>query len=334
MTGKDPIKPGLYDPQDFVPRAPPAPHLPARVEESKLPDDAPPALPTNRWRRRFLWFAAAALLAISAVQLVDVVRAAASLHPALGWAVGGLLIAALGAALMWCRDELGEFRRMARVEALQAQSQTLLEAGRTGTAAPWLGAVERQLADVAGTGTGLARFQAMNSGSYSDADTLALFEREVLLDADRRAQAAIARAVRMTALGTAASPLAMLDGAIVLYRALRLVREVATIYGFRPGGLAAVALLRRVLFEASAAAAADIASTLVADAIGGLGHKLAGSVSARLGVGVFTGLRMARLGFATMRACRPMPFVAESPQLNEVVRRALGIATDADDAPR
>ncbi|MBM3523913.1 MAG: DUF697 domain-containing protein, partial [Alphaproteobacteria bacterium] len=165
---------------------------------------------------------------------------------------------------------------------------------------------------------------------YAAGDALRLFEREVLAASDRRALAAVSRAVRDSAVGTAASPLAIIDALIVMIRALSMVREVAGAYGFRPGGLGAIALLRRVLGNATAVAAADIVADVTADVVGGLGHKVVGTVSSRLGVGVFTGMRMARLGVATMRACRPLPFLAEKPQIGTIVRQSIGWSGEGD----
>ena len=54
-------------------------------------------------------------------------------------------------------------------------------------------------------------------------------------------------------------------------------------YGVLDGGKR----LRALLVQAAAEAGADIVAELTADVVGGLGHKLAGTVSARLGVGVF-----------------------------------------------
>jgi putative membrane protein len=163
----------------------------------------------------------------------------------------------------------------------------------------------------------------MTVETYAARDALGLFEREVLAALDRAAMAAVGRAARDTALGTAASPLALLDAVLVVARSLRMIREIAAIYGFRPGGLAALGLLRRVIVQAVGVAGADLAGEVTAEMLGGLGHKVAGTVSTRLGVGLFAGTRVARLGLATLRACRPMPFLAEPPQLAQILRRAL-----------
>lgn len=323
MNQGGPIKPGFYDAADFVPRRKAAP---VAQGDALLPaEDGFVAAPRpSRWRRRFLWLLLACIAAYAAMQVAGAVAAAAAISPPLGWLSGALVLATIGAGTLWARGEAAELRRIARVEALQEEAAHLLAAGGAGAAEPWFAEVARQLAATPGAGPGVARFQAMATDGYAAPDALALFEREALLDLDRAALAAVSRAARDCAIGTAASPLAALDAAIVVLRSLRMIREVAGCYGFRPGGFVALALMRRVLANAAGVAGADILGELTAEAIGGLGHKLAGTVSARLGVGAFAGMRVARLGIATMHACRPLPFLAQRPQVSRVVGHALG----------
>jgi putative membrane protein len=318
------IAPGLYDPAEFVARTPRAPAPPAPAAGAAAETPMLPAPPPNPWRRRLAWSGLALAALFGLVQAGQFVAAAAALAPALGWVAAAAILAALASALLWGRWELREFRRIARVEALQDEATRLLAADQAGAAEAWFAAIARQMADAPGAVPGLARFQAMAVDGYAARDALGLFEREVMADLDRAAVAAIARAARDSALGTAASPVALLDAAIVFARALRMIREIAAIYGFRPGGLAALGLLRRVLVQSAGVAGADIVGELSAEMLGSLGHKLAGTVSARLGVGIFAATRVARLGLATLAACRPLPFVAERPLLARVLREALG----------
>jgi uncharacterized membrane protein YcjF (UPF0283 family) len=41
-------------------------------------------------------------------------------------------------------------------------------------------------------------------------------------------------------------------------------------------------------------------------------------------------MRMARLGIATMRACRPLPFLQEKPQISHILRQSIGWRGDAN----
>lgn len=318
---KPPIAPGLYDPAEFVARAPRG--EPAPADELALPSPPPP-LRADPWRRRFVWLAVALLGVFGVVQAMQFVAAAAAIAPWLGWIAGATLAATLVAGGLWARHEIVEYRRIARVDDLQAEGARLLESGHAGAADAWFAGIARQLADAPSAAPGLARFQAMTVDAYGARDALGLFEREVLASLDRAALAAVARAARDTALGAAASPVALLDAVIVVARSLRMIREIAAIYGFRPGGLAALALLRRVVVQAASVAGADLMGEVTADVVGGLGHKVAGTVSARLGVGLFAATRVARLGLATIGACRPLPFLAEKPTLTRILRQAIG----------
>jgi putative membrane protein len=145
-------------------------------------------------------------------------------------------------------------------------------------------------------------------------------ERLLLNRIDARAYELVLRAARDTGFATAVSPAALLDAAIVLWRNLRLVREVSTLYGVRPGWLGSWRLLRSITSHLAVAGVADAGGDLVVE---GLGSTLAAAVSARVGQGMINGLLTARIGLATMQACRPLPFPpGHRPSLGKI-RKAL-----------
>jgi len=139
----------------------------------------------------------------------------------------------------------------------------------------------------------------------TDAATL----RALLRDGPaRELEAATAEAGRRAALqvlaATAVSPWPGLDGAITLWRALRLVREVAALHGLRPGAAGTWRLLRRAMLDAAAVVAADLAVTALEESLftspllGGMAGPAAGAaISAR---------RMLRLAHAVGQGCRPV----------------------------
>ena len=95
---------------------------------------------------------------------------------------------------------------------------------------------------------------------------------------------------------TAMSPWAGLDGVIVVWRSMRMVRRIAELYGLRPGMLGTVQLLRRVALDGGTVAAADVAVAAAAAKVfdnnpllSALAGNLAGS-----GVAVRRVLRLAR----------------------------------------
>ena len=111
-------------------------------------------------------------------------------------------------------------------------------------------------------------------------------------------------AVQMVA-GIAAMPSPALDVLLVAWRGVRLIRQVAALYGVRPGLLGTMALLRRTALAATLVGAAEIAGNTAAHALLSspfLAHAL-GEVA---GAGV-AARRMLVLARAAAAACDPMP---------------------------
>ncbi len=104
---------------------------------------------------------------------------------------------------------------------------------------------------------------------------------------------------------TAAIPSPALDGLLVAWRGIRLVRQVAVLHGLRPGLLGTFALLRRALLSAAGTAAANLAVDTLARAVlsNPLLQHLAGDV-AGASVAARRTLVLARVAAA---ACSPVP---------------------------
>jgi putative membrane protein len=105
--------------------------------------------------------------------------------------------------------------------------------------------------------------------------------------------------------GIAAVPSPALDTLFVAWRGVRLVRQVAAIYGVRPGLLGTIALLRRTAMAATMVGAAEVAGNTVAHAL--LSSPfLAKALGEAAGAGV-AARRMLVLGRAAAAACDPVP---------------------------
>jgi len=112
-----------------------------------------------------------------------------------------------------------------------------------------------------------------------------------------------AAAVEALAL-TAVSPWPGLDGALVAWRGMRLVRRVAELHGMRPGAFGTLRLFRRVALDAGMVAAADVAVGAAAEAL--LQSPLAGGLAGGAAGSAVAARRMLTLAQATARACRPV----------------------------
>ena len=264
----------------------------------------------------FLGGAAALVLLALAFDAGDLMTRAFATSSALGVLVTLALSVTVGTAIKLSLDELVSIRRLRQIDGLRAQAADLVSANGHGAALPFaetLGAFYRDRADLA---PALQSLHLAVTDAHSDAEVITLIDRQVLSAIDQRAYASVLRASRDTALATALSPSAALDVAIVLWRNLRLVREVSTLYGARPGQFGSWRLMRRMLANLAVAGVADSVGHVAVDALGG---SLAAAVSTRLGQGMINGLLTARVGLAAMNLCRPVAFTSENkPSLRRI----------------
>lgn len=112
------------------------------------------------------------------------------------------------------------------------------------------------------------------------------------------------------AAGLAATPAPALAVLLIAWRGLRLVRQVASLYGMRPGFFGTVGLLRRTMLAAGLVAGSEAAINAAAHAV--LSNPLlAHAFGEMAGAGV-AARRMILLARATSAACSPVPPTDES----------------------
>lgn len=302
--GFRPIDPAAVPIDTAAPVQAPAP-IGENAQTANLP--ALPPEPTARKRSPARWFGFSLALFVGgvlAVESVEWVRTMYARNEALGVGFSALLGIVLASAAWWTASEVAQIRRLKVVEALRAEAALLggegFERART-----WIAKVEAATATTPERARLFAQANDTILDTHSDADALQIFHRTVLTPLDEAAYRAVARAARATALGVSVSPVASIDAALVIWRSVRMVREIAQIYGLRPGAAATISLVRRLLYGALQSVAVDV----LGDAwIQLLGHRFASVLSARLGEGVFAAVRVARLGILAIEQCRPLPF--------------------------
>jgi putative membrane protein len=231
----------------------------------------------------------------------------------IGGAVIALLAATLGSAVAAVHQEWRQIRRFDAVTTLRERAALRMTEETRGEGIVIIGQILKALPADPALEARATQLRQMIHDALGDRQAFALFHRTILKPLDERAQQIVVRAARDAAVGVSISPVAALDVAITIWRSVRMVRQIAAVYGFRPGTAATVVLARRVLISAATNAAIDVAGTVWSEH---LGHRVAGVLSQKLAEGVITAIRTARLGLATMEACRPLPFgEAEQPTL-------------------
>jgi putative membrane protein len=291
------------------------PQLPVPIEV--------PALPRRGfgWGTLF-WAAVAGLvllgLGLGTVNLIEDLFARSESLGVLGIALTSAAALALGVITL---RELTALVRLATIEKLHARaSAVLLSDDRNESRA-----ILRDLLKLAHQNPQLARARnalASHAGDIIDgADMIKLAERELMTPLDQEARRLVSSAAQRVSIVTAISPRAAIDIIFVFVAALRLIRQLARLYGGRPGALGMIRLLRHVIAHLAITGGMAASDSLVQQM---LGHGLAAKLSQRLGEGMLNGLLTARLGLAAIEVTRPLPFTAlPRPALTDLAKDLL-----------
>jgi len=166
-----------------------------------------------------------------------------------------------------------------------------------------------------------ATLQSHTDDIIDGADLIRLAERELMTPLDQEARRMVSSAAQRVSIVTAVSPRALIDVLFVFAASLRLIRQLARLYGGRPGALGMIALLRHVIAHVAITGGMAASDGLIQQV---LGHGIAAKLSQRLGEGVLNGLLTARLGLAAIDVTRPLPFTAlPKPALADLAKDLL-----------
>ena len=309
-------KPRIFEPDD-----------PAIIEtpaERQYPGDAEPPLPPGAvvlpgradLARSFAWGATflsaiAALAGLAAsISFARFVSVAFQRDDWIGWTAVGLagVAAVAGGVLLgrelvglWRLRRLGDLRKAAdkavlkpdlKAEAAIARRLTALLDGRSELA--W----------------SVARFREHQRDIRDPGDLLALADRELIGPLDIEARRLVMASCKRVATVTAMSPWALIAFGFVTFESLRMMRNLAALYGGRPGFMGAFRLARIVIGNLIASGGVALTDDLLGQF---LGQDVLRRLSRRLGEGAFNGALVARLGTAAIDVARPLPFIVAPP---------------------
>jgi putative membrane protein len=230
------------------------------------------------------------------------------------------IAATLAFAVVVAREAFG-LARLATIEKLHLRAAALLVSDDRGESR----AIVNDLLGIAHQNPHLARARATLQGHAGDiidgADLIRLAERQLMTPLDQEARRLISSAAQRVSIVTAVSPRALIDVLFVFAASLRLIRQLARLYGGRPGALGMIKLMRHVIAHVAITGGMAASDSLVQQV---LGHGIAAKLSQRLGEGVLNGLLTARLGLAAIDVTRPLPFTAlPRPALGDLAKDLL-----------
>ncbi len=197
-------------------------------------------------------------------------------------------------------SELSAFRALHRVDDLRHyfSRADLSLAELRAIILPWLHTVRRHLEDP-------GRVVTIVETATSPMEIKAALRREVAAPLQRAAQQAGRRAALEGGALVAITPAPDLEGVLAGIRGLLLIRQVAGIYGIRPGALVTLALLRRIAWTAAGVSGFALLSQTLAE------HTLQKVPLVRHLAGALpetslAAVRLYRLASITAEACSPI----------------------------
>lgn len=216
--------------------------------------------------------------------------------------------------------EVTRLRQLRTLTALRQESLHHIDCQTFGSGLPLVNRIIQLYQERAELAVGLQHFHDHVDDYLGDREILSLFSTHVMSEIDSQAYQVVVRHASAAALMTAISPMAWLDAVLFLWRNVWMVREIAELYGARPGASGSLVLLRQAARGMMSAGVTDI---LANSASSSMGHSLATVVMAKAGQGLSNGLFMARIGLQTLQYCRPLPFSPEQQPGLGHIRKAL-----------
>ncbi len=238
---------------------------------------------------------------LAITQLVEVFFARSAI---LGWMALGVAGIAGLAALVIILREVWALARLHRIEHIQADAAHALNTDDSATAKRAVAQLQGLYAARADARIGLQDLKQYADDIIDGRDRIKLAERHLVSPRDDDAHRIIAHAARRVTLLTTVTPTAALDILFVAALNLRMMREVASLYGGRPSLLATLRLARMVLGHLAVTGGLALSDNLLQHVVG---KGLIGRLSSRFGEGAVNGILTARVGLAARDVCRPIP---------------------------
>ncbi len=283
--------------------------------ELVLTETPPPKKKRRLWSRIF----GAAITAVLTGAVVSEVYRFISWGYELNPILGGICTAVTGITIIsgtvWLYGSFKGLRQLKEAERLQQEAITLQSQKTHGNAAPFLKKLDK-LYDNTDLNQPFKDAIRQVDSAYNDSEIIRYISDHALREQDAAARKCVQRNSVQSGLMVALSPYATFDMYLVGWRNIKMLRELAEIYGIAPGAATQWQLLKRVLHNIAFAGLSEITIHAGSHL---LGASITTTLSARAGQGVGASLFTARSGFQAIKLCRPLPLTKDAQkELNKI----------------
>jgi len=263
---------------------------------------------TMRWGTLFFSAFTGLLMIWASLTFIKLIEDLFARSQILGWVASTLLaLAGLAALAIVLREIFGIFS-LRKISKIQDEAEIARSTNDQKAARQVISKLRSIYADRADLAWGLAALKEHDADIIDGRDRINMAERDLLLVLDEQAGQIIASASRRVTLITAVTPAAVLDILFVAAQNMKMLRQLATLYGGRPGTIGTFKLAGMVASHLAVTGGLALTDNLVQQFIG---KGVLGRLSARFGEGAVNGILTTRIGLAALDLTRPISFSQE-----------------------
>lgn len=298
--------------------------MPSRVEKSRAQKSSSSSFSPWLWLVGALGLLLVLMLLVDAYHFIEQQYAESFL---MGTVFLGLIFTIGTASLLLSWQAYRKIQTLRTVSALQQEGRQLMATDGYGNASHYINKIADFYAQHPDVKTRLEHFYLALNDTHHDREVCHLFSNFVMKEMDQQAYQIVIQRSKETALMVMISQIALLDTVLTLWRNIRMIRDVATLYGGKPGFLGSLSLITSVLQNLIYADVSEMVAESVAEILGG---SMLSVMSAQVAQGLGSGVMTARVGLHAIQACRPLPFPEEEkPRLRDIRREIISSLKEA-----
>ena len=268
--------------------------------------------------KSFLYGFGALLMVLVGWEVVTVLKSALEIH----WLVAGsfalLLVLVGGLGLRVLRSYFRDQENLGALENIQKQARRLREVNNIGNAKTFVNELKRFYFDKPQAVYLQSCIEKLPDYS-NDREVIDHIDCVFLQPLDKEALRRVSNFSLQTGAAVAVSPWAALDMLLSLWRSIKMIDDIAQVYGMRPSLANRYKLLGLVIHQLAFVGVSEIVIDQVVDEFGS--STLTSIASARMGQGLGAGIYTARIGIAAMKVSRPIAFTKDNqPKTKSVIR--------------